>query len=180
MIILSLCDQTHIWGGVYEDDYEVVYCDLADGNDVRLKLWDMVDNDVQGIICQPPCTSFAVSGARWWSGKGVTPLLEGLSIVDARLRAVAIYRPAWCILENPRGRLSSYLGPPQHTFDPTEYGEPWTKFTCLWGSFTMPQRYVNQVEGDDRIHKMPPSPDRGMKRSIPPANFCQAFREYNL
>ena len=177
-MILSLCDQTHIWGGCYEPDNYVCYVDLADGNDVRLLPHKR--HRVRGIIMQPPCTEFAVSGARWWQGKGESALLEGLALVDACLRAVAIYRPDWWVLENPVGRLSQFLGPPAFTYNPTEYGEPWNKRTCLWGEFTMPQPYVNHPEGDDRIHKMGPSPDRALKRSIPPANFCQAFREYNL
>lgn len=177
-MILSLCDQTHIWGSQYEDTHHVQYIDLADDNDVRLL--HHIELPIVGIICQPPCTAFAVSGARWWSAKGEAALLEGLAIVDACLRAVAIYRPDWWVLENPVGRLTHYLGPPQHTFDPTEYGEGYRKRTCLWGAFTMPQAYINQPIGDDRIHKMSPSPDRALKRSIPPANFCQAFREYNL
>lgn len=176
-MILSLCDQTHIWGGEYEATHRVQYCDLADGNDVRLLHY--IDQPVTGIIMQPPCTALAGSGARWWHAKGRQALIDALALVDACLRTVTIYRPDWWILENPVGRLSRYLGPPAFTYNPTEYGEPWNKRTCLWGQFTMPQAYINQPIGDNRIHNMAPSPDRGLKRSIPPRNFCQAFREYN-
>ena len=177
-MILSLCDQTHIWGSCYEPEHKVVYVDIAHGLDVRLL--PHRSERVHGSIMQPECTEFASSGAKHWAGKPPRLLLDALAIIDACLRTVALYDPDFWVLENPVGRLSTYLGPPAFTFNPTEYGEPWNKRTCLWGKFTMPQPYVNQPEGDDRIHKMSPSPDRALKRSIPPANFCQAFREYNL
>lgn len=176
-MILSLCDQTHIWGQCYADTYDVVYVDIVDGQDVRLL--PALSRNVVGIIMQPPCTELCSSGALHWKRKGQAKLLDALAIVDACLRTVAIYRPRWWVLENPVGRLSTYLGAPRNTYNPTEYGEPYDKRTCLWGNFIMPQPYITQPEGDDRIHKMSPSPDRGLKRSIPPRNFCEAFREYN-
>jgi hypothetical protein len=35
------------------------------------------------VFAFPPCTHLAVSGARWFAGKGMGALIEGLSIVDA-------------------------------------------------------------------------------------------------
>ena len=76
------------------------------------------------ILAAPPCDHLAGSGARWWAEKGEGALLEALAVVDACLRAVAIYRPRVWALENPSGRLSRYLGPPVGTFNPCG----------LWGS----------------------------------------------
>jgi site-specific DNA-cytosine methylase len=110
-LILSLCDHSGVWSRPYrEAGYRVSCVDLQDGQDVRLM--PHIDEPVHGILAAPPCDHFAVSGARWWEAKGEQPLLDGLAIVDACLRAVAIYRPEWWVLENPRGRLSRYLGPP--------------------------------------------------------------------
>ena len=65
-------------------------------------------------------------------------MLDGLAVVDACLRAVAVYRPTWWALENPIGRLKDYLGDPAFRFDPCDFGDPWTKRTWLWGHFTPP------------------------------------------
>lgn len=177
-MILSLCDQTHTWGAPYAATGELVlYFDLAHGQDVRDL--EHIRGKIRGIIMQPPCTEFAVSGARWWSSKGHEKLLQGLAIVDACLRQVAIHNPDFWVLENPVGRLGTYLGPPAYTYNPTEYGDPWNKRTCLWGVFTMPQPYVNHPIGDDRIHKMAPGPDRALKRAVTPPGFSRAFQEYN-
>lgn len=181
--ILSLCDYTGIWSQPYRDaGYKVVQVDLQHGQDVRLLPYV---GKIHGLIAQPPCTHLAGSGARWWKGKGESALLEALSIVDACLRFVAISRPAWWVLENPVGRLSKYLGKPAYTFDPCEFGDPYTKRTCLWGNFTPPMpvfvgedRSVAAVEGS-KMHRLPPSPERAALRSVTPAGFARAFFEVN-
>ncbi len=135
--ILSFCDFTGNWSRPYEEaGYDVVRIDLQNGQDVRLLAKLAVP--VHGILAAPPCTHFSRAGARFWKAKGEAPILEGLAIVDACLRAVAIYRPTWWALENPIGRLKDYLGEPAWKFDPYDFGDPWTKRTWLWGHFTPP------------------------------------------
>jgi hypothetical protein len=143
--ILSLCDHSGRWCRPYRDaGYDVVQVDLEHGQDVRLLR--RLPGRVRGILAAPPCDHFSRAGAHLWSSKGEAALLEGLSVVDACLRAVAIYRPAWWALENPIGRLQDYLGPPTWKFDPYEFGalsdeedrDAYTKRTWLWGQFTVP------------------------------------------
>lgn len=104
-----------------------------------------LDRPVHGILCAPLCTDFSVSGAQYWPAKDADGrTLESLSVVDACLRAVVIYKPKWWALENPVGRLKRYLGPPSYSFNPYEfsgYGDDsdrYTKKTLLWGEFTPP------------------------------------------
>ena len=178
--ILSLCDYTGAWPQPYLDaGYEVVRVELGEGRDVRLlRVMDLPR--VHGILAAPPCTAFAGSGARWWAEKGDAALLEGLSIVDACVRLVAALKPQWWCLENPVGRLVRYLGPWRMTFQPWEYGDPYTKKTCLWGNFDANLRRtpVEPTEGG-KIHRMPPSPERGLLRSVTPPGFARAFFEAN-
>lgn len=178
MTILSLCDFTGEWSRPYrEAGYDVRQVDLKRGDDVRL--FEALPYPVRGILAAPPCTEFASSGARWWAEKGEAKLLEALSIVDACLRIVTIHRPQWWVLENPIGRLSRYLGPPRMTFDPCDYGDCYTKRTCLWGDFAMPLKQpVEAVEGS-KMHRLPPSDDRAALRSVTPAGFSRAFFEAN-
>ena len=86
-----------------------------------------------------------------------------------------ITQPKWWCLENPVGRLSQYLGKPKMYFNPCDYGDPYTKKTCLWGNFTEPiKNPVEPTEGS-KMHLLPPSPDRWRLRSATPQGFANAF-----
>ena len=178
-IILDLCGGTGAWSKPYKDaGYDVRVITLPE--DVRLV---KIINGVYGILAAVPCTHFSVSGARWWKEKGEVALLEGLAIADACCRfVVANLRTIefWCF-ENPVGRLKHYYGKPDYYFHPHYFGDPYTKKTCLWGKFNIPEQthWFENNEIDDRIHKMPPSEDRATLRSITPPGFAKAFFESN-
>lgn len=174
-LILDLCGGTGAWSAPYkEEEYDVWVVDAE--QDVRLF---RPPDSVHGILAAPPCTHLSGSGARWWKDKGNDALLEALSIVDACLRIVLMTQPKWWCLENPVGRLTHYLGKPKMYFHPWEYGDPYTKKTCLWGNFNEPVKSPVEPTEGGKIHRMPPSPDRGKLRSITPPRFAQAFFEAN-
>ena len=131
-LILSLCDFTGNWSRPYElAGYEVIRVDLGSRGRGDVRLMRHLGRPVHGILGRAAVRSLRPERdtARWWDGKGDTAILDGLAIVDACLRAVAIYRPAWWALENPVGRLRDYLGPPAMRFDPCEFGDPYTERT---------------------------------------------------
>jgi hypothetical protein len=187
--ILSLCDFSATWSRPYEESgYAVIRVDMRRGHDVRLIRH--VGEPVHGILAAPPCTHFSRAGAHLWAEKGTDALLEGLAVVDACLRAVAIYRPTWWALENPIGRLQDYLGPPAWKFDPCDFGDPWTKRTWLWGHFTPPTPLfspqarkavavnpVGKPGSRDRTSLLPGRDKAG--RSVTPEGFARAFFEAN-
>jgi hypothetical protein len=124
--VLSLCDFTGIWSKPYVDGgYNVVRIDLKNGGDVRLL--ELPDRPIYGLLAQPPCTHLAGSGARWWEQKGDAALLEALSISDACMRIATAARlrgdpmKFWA-MENPVGRLSRFIGEARMTFDPCDFG----------------------------------------------------------
>lgn len=106
-------------------------------------------------------------------------MIEGLSIVDACLRIIFMTKPLWWALENPAGKLSKYLGPPAYTFQPSYHGDPYTKFTCLWGSFIPPTRMPVEATEGSKMHRVAPGPLRQAIRSATPMGFAQAFYEAN-
>lgn len=174
--ILSLCDRTGNWSRPYEEDnYDVVRVDLADGKDVRLL--ELPNRPIHGILAAPPCTVFANSGARW--PRTDDAMREGLSVVDACCRIVIATQPKWWVLENPAGKLSRYLGPPVMTFQPNQYGDPYTKRTCLWGRFAIPSKTPVPATEGSKMHLLPPSSERADLRSITPPGFARAFFEAN-
>jgi hypothetical protein len=173
-LILDLCAGSGAWSAPYADaGYPVRRVTLPD--DVRL--WERDPGEVWGILAAPPCTMFASSGARWPRTRA--EMLDALSIVDACLRAVVIYKPKWWALENPVGKLSRYLGRPAMYFDPCDFGDPYTKRTCLWGEFERPKERPVTPVTKSPIHYMPPGPERTAKRSVTPAGFARAFFEAN-
>lgn len=180
MRLLSLCDFSGEWSSPYrEAGWIVEAIDLQHGRDIRLLAYDP---PFDGILAAPPCDHFANSGARWWEAKGEQALFDGLALVDACLRAVAIYSPKFWALENPVGRLTRFLGPPQWKFDPCDYGDPYTKRTYLWGRFIPPvpllvgNRSVKPTLGS-KIHKL--SGRAKNERSRTPSGFAKAFYDVN-
>jgi len=177
-VILSLCDYSGVWSGPYrEAGYDVRQVDLANSQDVRLLEYA---GPVWGVLAAPPCTVFAASGARWKRSEAA--MLEGLSIVDACLRAVMIGKPQWWALENPVGKLTRYLGKPVFTFQPSDFGDTYTKRTCLWGRFVLPvpvflgeNMSVEAVDGS----KMHTRVRAQRARSETPGGFAQAFFRCN-
>ena len=177
MTILDLCAGTGSWSQPYVDaGYDVVRVDLP--RDVRLL--ERLDVPVRGILTAPPCTYFC--RMRMCRGRpSDDQFKEGLSVVDACLRAVVVYQPMWWALENPQGWLKRWLGEPVHKFDPCDYGDPWTKRTWLWGHFNIPKRSPVEPVGP-WIHRKHGS--RGVnlddsKNAVTPPGFAKAFFEAN-
>lgn len=135
----------------------------------------------------PSCTDVAVSGARWFRGKGLYALADAIGLF-ARCSALCEWTEAPYVLENPVSTISTYWREPDYKFDPNEYagyeggaGDTYTKKTCLWtgGGFVMPpKRELDAVHGS-RMHLLPPSDERANLRSATPAGFARAVFESN-
>lgn len=176
-IILDLCGGTGAWSKPYsEAGYDVRLVTLPE-HDVRVYI---PPRSVYGVLAAPPCTHLSLSGARWWHKKGVVALREALYIVDSCYRIIAASGPTFWVLENPVGRLVHHLGKPKMYFHPWEYGDPYTKKTCLWGRFNIPERHpVEPIRPSCLYQNTAPGPKRGKLRSITPPGFARAFFESN-
>lgn len=180
-IVLDLCGGTGSWSKPYrEAGYDVRLVTLPD-SDVRDY---QPPENVHGILAAPPCTEFAVSGARWWATKPPELLSEAVDIVRACLGIIAVTSPRWWALENPSGRLRKCvpeLGPPLLSFDPCDYGDGYTKRTHLWGRFNIPPFTAKRGDAPmgSLMHRVPPSKDRNKIRSATPTGFARAFFEAN-
>jgi len=133
----------------------------------NMKGWDM-------ILAFPPCTHLAVSGARWFKekrkdGRQQKAIDFFMDIWNAEIPKIAI--------ENPVSIMSRYMKPTQY-IQPWMFGHGETKKTCLW-LFNLPKlKPTKIVEGREaRIHKMPPSKDRGKLRSKTFLGIAKAMAE---
>lgn len=130
----------------------------------------------------PPCDHLAVSGARWFKGKGLRALSDSIELfAEAAERLDASGAPY--MIENPVSTISTYWRKPDHTFDPADYsgyarGDAYTKKTCLWvgNGFVMPQpaRAEGVTVDTDRIWKASAGPGRKRFRSVTPIGFARA------
>lgn len=155
--------------------HEAMSCDLlpteqpgphyqGDVRDVLGDGWDL-------MIAHPPCTHLAVSGARWFKLKAAEQA-ESLDFVRTLL-AAPVPRIA---LENPVSIISSRVCKPTQTVQPWMFGHGETKATCLWLKNLPPLTPTDVVPGrEQRIHLMPPGPDRWRERSRTFAGIAAAM-----
>jgi hypothetical protein len=125
------------------------------------------------MIAHPPCTHLAVSGARWFKDKQVEQA-EALAfvrlLIDAPVSRIAI--------ENPVSVISSRIRKPDQTIQPWQFGHGETKATCLWLKGLPKLTPTNIVDGRvNRVHRMPPSPDRWKLRSTTYKGIATAMAE---
>ena len=134
---------------------------------------------VYGILAAPVCTVFSNAASR--IPRTDEELLNALSMVDAVLRLVHVLKPTFWALENPVGKLYHWLGSPQLIFNPCDYGDPYTKRTCLWGNFNAPlKRPVQSILYSNIAYLAGGKSDKTKQlRSITPPGFTQAFYEAN-
>lgn len=199
-IVLSLCDRTGNMVRPWADaGYECWIVDMqhpegehrGDDGIVRVgadvSRWLPPRRDYAICFAFPPCTHFAVSGARWFRDKGLAALHEGIGLVEA-CRRICEWTDAPWMLENPVGTLATYWRPPDYTFQPHHFAglEPsdnYTKQTCLWtgGGFVMPEGRPDLTLGDpdNRIHFAAPGPQRANFRSATPMGFARAVFSAN-
>lgn len=154
-IILHLCADTGSDTKPYQDDpdYEVILV----GSKIGVENYHPPAN-VYGVIANPVCTELSTARA---NGKARNPE-QGMVLVKECQRIIAECNPVFWVIENPaRGVLRDYLGKPQLTYQPWEYGSPWAKHTALWGKFNTPSKKYSKWEDVKKIPELYTRPGRG-------------------
>lgn len=166
MRVLIACEFSGAVRTAFESlGHEAWSCDLLDteipGNHYLGDVRDILNDGWDLMVAHPPCTHLAVSGARWFKEKQ-TEQAEALDFVRL-LMGAPIERIA---IENPISIISSRIRKPDQIIQPWQFGHGETKATCLWLKGLPKLQPTNIVEGrEQRVHKMPPSPDRWRERS---------------
>ena len=145
-IILDLCGGTGSWSRPYKEaGYDVRIITLPE-YDVRTYI---PPDNVYGVLAAPPCTEFSILNCKAEARQRDEK--SGMEIVEACLAIIDKCSPQFWALENPVGHLRDYLGLPKMTFQPWQYGDPWTKRTDIWGSFVVPQAIFRNWEDVPKI-----------------------------
>jgi hypothetical protein len=104
-----------------------------------------------------------------------------VGMVIATLTIIEFLNPKWWCIENPIGRIRKLvpeIGESKLIFDPCDYGDPYTKRTCLYGDFNpnLPKNPVLPVYGS-MMHRM--SSTWKTQRSETPKGFACSFFKAN-
>jgi site-specific DNA-cytosine methylase len=182
MKILIACEESQtVCGAFRAKDHEAYSCDILNCSGGRLE-WHIKDDVLNHLdsgwdmmIAFPPCTDLCVSGARWFKekqkdGRQRRSIDFFLKLANANIEKIAI--------ENPIGIMSTYFRKPDQIIQPWQFGHGETKSTCFWLK-NMPCLVPTNIVGgrENRIHKMPPSKDRGLKRSITYQGIANAMAD---
>lgn len=115
---------------------------VLDKSDLTLQNGEqaVIDGDWDIMIGHPPCTFLAVSGAKWlYDPKDKSkphPNFPNrrkdqedganffMFLANAKVKRIAI--------ENPIGIMSTRWRKPDQTIQPYMFGDPYSKYTCLW------------------------------------------------
>lgn len=168
MRILIACEYSGAVRDAFRDrGHDAMSCDLlptdVPGPHYQGDVSDILDDGWDMLIGFPPCTHLAVSGARWFpekraDGRQQAALDFVRLLMDAPIDKIAI--------ENPVSIISSQIRKPDQTIQPWQFGHGETKRTCLWLKNLPKLTPTDIVDGrEQRIWKMPPSPDRWKERS---------------
>jgi site-specific DNA-cytosine methylase len=119
------------------DKWEVVTVDIEERFDptlcadvFNLRPSDLSAWDFDVVLASPPCSEF--SPAQNLNGEH-DPDGDAIALVHHAIGLAKGLDPAYWMLENPRGRLRSYIGLPESTVTYCQYGEQRMKPTDLWG-----------------------------------------------
>src|SRR6266478_8169979 len=136
MRILVACEESQTVTKEFRKlGHETYSCDIepCSGGHPEWHIQDNVinhlDKDFDMIIAFPPCTHLAVSGAAWFKKKRKEGRQqEGIDffMLFANLKCEKV------VIENPVGIMSTLWRKPDQIIQPYEYGEPFSKKTCLW------------------------------------------------
>jgi hypothetical protein len=154
-IILHLCADIGSDSLYYQldNEYEVIKI----GKDIGVENYNPPEN-VYGVIANPVCTEFSTA-------KGFhlnNDMNKGMFLVNHCKRIIEECSPKFWAIENPfNGRLKDVLGKPDYTYEPWNFGSPWSKKTALWGCFNKPNYVYSHWDNVPKNPKLYVRPGRG-------------------
>ena len=187
MKILIACEYSGtVREAVRANGHDAISCDLLPSDDGKPhhyqgNVFDIIYDGWDMMIAHPPCTHLAVSGAAWFKYKKQEQA-EALGFVRA-LMDVPIKK---ICIENPISVISTKIRKPDQIIQPWMFGHKESKATCLWLKnlpLLTPTDNVKEammllpIKERQRLHWLPPSPDRWKIRSKTFQGIANAMAE---
>ena len=182
MRVLIACEYS---GAVREQflrgGHDAMSCDLlptdSPGPHYQGDLFDLIDYPWDLLIAHPPCTHLSVSGSRHFQAKRMDGLQQSAASFFMQIVRRSAHIPMVAI-ENPVCVMSSLWRKPDQIIQPWQFGHGETKATCLWLKNLPKLQSTAVVDGrENRIHRMPPSPNRWKERSKTYEGIAKAMAE---
>ena len=204
MKVLVACEESQeVCKAFREKGHEAYSCDMVDcsgghpewhikenclpiiGGGVTFLTTDGQEHECSGLwdllIAHPPCTYLTVSGNRWFGDlygiSSRTRYMDRMEAIEFFMKFVLCSAKKIAI-ENPIGIMSSVYRKPDQIIQPWQFGHGETKATCLWLK-NLPPLFPTMIvaEREQRIFKMPPSPERTRLRSKTYTGIARAMAE---
>ena len=179
--VLIACEYSGIVRDAFiEAGHNAISCDLLPterpGPHIRGDVRELLREPWDLVIAHPPCTYLCNSGVRWlherperWAQMwdGVAFFLDCLQTKGER---VAVENPT------PHRYAAAGIGrAPDFAVQPWQFGDPETKRTCFWTRTLPPLIGMQAAEPVPRVHRLPPSVDRGKERARFPHGMAAAM-----
>lgn len=173
MKVLVACEFSGVVRDAFiERGHDAWSCDLLPsdsdrGPHIQGDVLDILGNGWDMMIAHPPCTYLANSGVSWLHKQPERwqKMFEGAIFFKRLLRADI---PRICV-ENPimHKYAVEIIGRRQdQAIQPWMFGHPESKATCLWLKNLKPLLPTKVMTvREQRLHRLPPSPERAQERS---------------
>lgn len=134
MKILIACEFSGVVREAFKaQGHDVWSCDLLPteipGQHIMDDVRNVLDAGWEMMIAHPPCTYSSYAGNRWLQQPGRR---------EKMLQSFALFEALWnapidkIAIENPRGYVMKYWRKPDDLIQPFQFGDGFTKATCLW------------------------------------------------
>ena len=167
--------------------FEAWSCDLLPAEDnspyhLQCDVREILNDNWTMMIAFPPCTYLCNSGVRWLYEKPERwqKLKEAAeffkTLLNAPIKHIAVENPI------PHKYAIELIGRKyDQIIQPYQFGEPYSKATCLWLK-NLPPLIPTQIIADKRkikqaVWKEPPSPERWKNRSRTYKGIAEAMAE---
>jgi hypothetical protein len=171
--ILMACEESGECRRAFRDrGFDAWSCDLqpasdGDSHHLQCDVFDVLGDGWDAMLAFWPCTRLCNSGVRWLHERDLWAEMEHsaqkfrrlLEFHDIQFRAMENPIPHKYALDIIGSRYDQII-------QPWQFGHGETKATCLWLRNLPKLRQTDVVAGrDHRIHRLPPTKDRGRIRS---------------
>ena len=183
MRVLVACEESQeVAAAFIALGHDAMSCDLLPGAKglphYQGDIFDVIGDGWDLMIAHPPCTRLCNSGVRWLQERNLwKDMWEAAdffsSLLEYDIKKIAVENP----IMHHYG--ISFIGRKyDQIIQPWQFGHGETKATCLWLKNLPPLQATDIVEGrEQRLHRLPPGPDRAKLRSRTFPGIAKAMAE---